>query len=80
MEHLSSCLYPKADSKNCYAWCPNPQAEREKASKTMQLAKKGKFIADLSQGSRRASNAVVRGQTALSSSCYPIYKVCISSW
>ena len=27
-----------------------------------------------------ASNAVVRGQRALSPSCYPIYKVCISSW
>ena len=60
--------------------CPNPQAEREKASKTIQLAKKGKFIADSSQGSRHASNAVVRGQRALSSSCYPVYKVCISSW
>ena len=42
--------------------------------------KKGKFIADWSQGSCRASNAVVRGQRALSLSCYPIYKVCISSW
>ena len=62
------------------ARCPNPRAGREKASKTMQLAKKGKFIADLSQGSRRASNAVVRDQRALRPSCYPIYKVCISSW
>ena len=41
---------------------------------------KGKFIADSSQGSCRVSNAVVRGQRALSPSCYPIYKVCISSW
>ena len=64
----------------CYARCPNPQAGREKASKTMQLAKKGKFIADSSQGSHRTSNAVVRGQRVLSPSCYPIYKVCISSW
>ena len=37
----------------CYAQCPNPRVGREKASKTMQLTKKGKFIADLSQGSRR---------------------------
>ena len=64
----------------CYAQCPNPREGREKASKTMQLTKKGKFIADLSQGSRRPSNAVVQGQRALSPSCYPIYKVCISSW
>ena len=35
----------------CYAWCPNPRAGREEASKTMQHAKKGKFIADSSQGS-----------------------------
>ena len=34
----------------CYAQCPNPQVGREKASKTMQLAKR-KFIADSSQGS-----------------------------
>ena len=38
------------DSGKCYAWCPNPQAGREKASKTTQHAKKGKFIADLSPG------------------------------
>ena len=37
----------------CFARCPNPQAGREKASKTMQFAKKGKFITDLSQGSCR---------------------------
>ena len=30
--------------------CPNPRGGREKASKTMQLAKKGKFITDSSQG------------------------------
>ena len=64
----------------CCARCPNPRAGREKASKTMQLAKKGKFIADSSQGTYRASSAVVQSQRALSPSCYPIYKVCISSW
>ena len=37
----------------CYAWCPNPRAGREKASKTMQHAKNGKFIADSSQDSCR---------------------------
>ena len=36
---------------SCYAWCLNPWAGREKASKTMQLTKKGKFITDSSQGS-----------------------------
>ena len=40
-------------SSYCYARCPNPRAGREKASKTMQHAKKGKFIADSSQGSCR---------------------------
>ena len=37
----------------CYAECPNPRAGREKASKTVQHAKKGKFIADSSQDSCR---------------------------
>ena len=55
----------------CFARCPNPQAGREKASKTMQLAKKGKFITDSNQGSCRASNTVVRGQRALSRGGYP---------
>ena len=46
-------------SPQCYARCPNPRAGREKASKTMQLAKKGKFITDSSQGSccNQRSNA-----------------------
>ena len=56
---------------SCFARCPNPQAGREKASKTMQLAKKGKFITDSNQGSCRASNTVVRGQRALSRGGYP---------
>ena len=55
----------------CFARCPNPRAGREKASKTMQLAKKGKFITDSNQGSCRASNTVVRGQRALSRGGYP---------
>ena len=37
----------------CFARCPNPRAGREKASKAMQLAKKGKFVTDSSQGSCR---------------------------
>ena len=53
---------------DCYAQCPNPQVGREKASKTMQLAKKQKFIADSSQGSCRI---LARGQRALSPRCYP---------
>ena len=75
-------IYPGFSSNTlyCYVRCPNPRAGREKASKTMQLSKKGKFIADSSQGSRRASNTVVRGQRAQIPSCYPIYKVCLSSW
>ena len=55
----------------CFARCPNPRAGREKASKTIQLAKKEKFITDSSQGSCRASNTVVRGQRALSRGGYP---------
>ena len=58
-------------SCSCFARCLNPQAGREKASKTMQLAKKGKFITDSNQGSRRTSNTVVRGQRALSRGGYP---------
>ena len=37
----------------CFVRCPNPRAGREKPSKTMQIAKKGKFITDSSQGSCR---------------------------
>ena len=44
-------------------FCPMSEfpTGREKASKTMQLAKKGKFITDLNQGSCRASNTVGTG-------------------
>ena len=54
----------------CYARCPNPRAGREKASKTMQHTKKGKFIADPSQGSCRNQRSGA-GQRALSPRCYP---------
>ena len=38
---LALCIrWPKYWSFTCYAWCPNPRAGREKASKTMQLAKR----------------------------------------
>ena len=57
--------------RNCFARCPNPRVGREKSSKTMQLAKKGKFITDSNQGSCRASNTVVWGQRALSRGSYP---------
>ena len=40
-------------TRTCFAQCPNPRVGREKASKTMQLAKKGKIITDSSQGSCR---------------------------
>ena len=50
-----SVLFPQSrdpgQAPKCYARCPNPRVRREKASKTMQHAKKGKFIADSSQGS-----------------------------
>ena len=49
----SLCLLYDRPVNMCYARCPNPRAGREKASKTMQHTKKGKFIADLSQGSCR---------------------------
>ena len=66
----------------CYAQCPNPRAGREKASKTMQLAEKGKFIADSSQGSRRASSSSGAGSESAEPKLLPIYKVCIAvgSW
>ena len=50
-----SVLLPQSrdprQAPKCYAQCPNPRAGREKASKTMQLARKGKLITDSSQGS-----------------------------
>ena len=57
-----------------------PEREERRLPRQCNSQKKGSLIVDLSQGSRRASNAVVRGQRALSPSCYPIYKVCIRSW
>ena len=47
----------------CYARCPNPRAGREKASKTMQHAKKGKFIADSSQGSCHNQRSGTRSES-----------------
>ena len=66
--------FSRQDYWGCFARCPrcpNPRAGKEKASKTMQLAKKGKFITDSNQGSCRASNTVVRGQRAPSRGGYP---------
>ena len=57
-----------------------PEREERRLPRQCNSQKKGSLIADSSQGSRRASNAVVGGQRALSPSCYPSYKVCISSW
>ena len=54
----------------CYARCLNPQAEREKAFKTMQLAKKGKFITDSSQGFCRNQRSGAGSEKAPSPSCY----------
>ena len=49
-----SVLFPRSrdprQAPKCYAQCLCPQAGIEKASKTMQLTKKGKFITDSSQG------------------------------
>ena len=53
----------------CFAWCLNPLAGREKASKTMQLAKKGSLLLTQARAPA-ASNAVVQGQKAPSPSCY----------
>ena len=68
---LFSCLENSMDrgAWGCYARCPNPQAGREKASKTMQLAKRGSLL--LTQA--RALCHIQRsgaGQGAPSSSCY----------
>ena len=70
-ENSSGLPFPSPEGSSCFARCLNPRAGREKASKTMQLAKKGKFITDSNQGSCRASNTVVRGQRALSRGSYP---------
>ena len=70
-----SVLFPRSrdpgPAPKCFAQCPNPWVGRKEASKTMQLAKKGKFITDLSQGSCCTSNTVVQGQRALSRGGYP---------
>ena len=55
-----------------------PEWEERRLPRQCNSHKREVFIAGSSQGSRRASNAVVRGQRALGPSCYPIYKVCIS--
>ena len=55
----------------CYDRCPNPRAGREKASKTMQLAKKRKFITDSSQGFCRNQRSGAGSEKAPSPSCYP---------
>ena len=47
-----------------------PKWEERRLPKTMQLAKKGKFIKDSNQGSCRAANTVGRGQRALSRGGY----------
>ena len=54
----------------CYARCLNPQAGREKASKTMQLAKIGKFITDSSQGFCHIPHSGAGSEKAPSPSCY----------
>ena len=46
---ISHILY-RPVSHFCYALRLNPPAGKEKTSMTMQYAKEGKFIADLSQG------------------------------
>ena len=56
------------------------EREERRLPRQCNLQKRGKFIADSSQGSRHASNTVVWGQRALNPSCCPIYKVFISSW
>ena len=57
-----------------------PEREERRLPRQCNLHKWEVFIAGSSQGSRRASNTVVRSQRALGPSCCPIYKVCISSW
>ena len=52
LKQLTSLNFSGLALSFCFARCLNPQVGREKASKTMQLAK-GKFIADSSQGSCR---------------------------
>ena len=49
-EAASADVEAAASYPECFARCPNPWVGREKASKTMQFAKKGKFITDSSQG------------------------------
>ena len=49
--------------------CPNPRAGREKASKTMQLAKRGSLLLTRARALCRIQRSGA-GQRALSTSCY----------
>ena len=73
-------LYEPLSAKRglCYARCPNPRAGREEASKTMQLAKKGKFITDSSQGLLPQPSQWCRVRKPWAEAVTQIYKVCIS--
>ena len=56
-------VFKTTPSCTCYARCPNPGVGREKASKTMQLAKKKKGNLLLTRArAPAATNAVVQGQ------------------
>ena len=55
----------------CYARCLKTRAGREKASKRMQLAKKGKFITDSSQGFCHIQRSGAGSEKAPSPGCYP---------
>ena len=57
------------DQYYCCARCPNPRLGREKASKTMQLAKRGSLLLTRARALCRNQRSGA-GQRALSPSCY----------
>ena len=57
------------NEEDCCARCPNPQAGREKASKTMQLAKRGSLLLTRTRALCHIQRSGT-GQRAPSPSCY----------
>ena len=69
----------KFNIQDCYARCPNPRAGREKASKTIQLAKRGSLLLTQARASA-TTNAVVRVREPRAQAVTQIYRVSTRHW
>ena len=63
----------------CCARCPNPRAGREKASKTMQLAKRGSLLLTRARALCRIQRSGA-GQRARAQAVIQIYRVSTCLW